>query len=561
MFPDLESLLSSFHVLPHASMRCLEVAFPTVPQAALVAAYASKTGRYTNIQSTLQQQWAKKNRVIMEPATVSSAPEVPAFKRKACLTDGFCSCTHLGKVIKRTKNACKNILQRVAPRTDKEQRQLLLNGGYVLEIAPDSPSLSPDTAWGAAALEVLEDEQTSPGNRSTVWLHIAMQYLKPWRSTYQVLDYVETNAFGRVLLQQTNKYFPDHRFFATLCYDIAWNVQIYEIVSTSQPLAFLNPSHCWVQRCCLDTQPLYRVKVLKARRARPTRTKPFQWHDPEGDLAHTPPHTTASSSAGPSAREEPDNGSGDEAAVSQSDVGDSDDLQEDDVDNENVDVDDLLQQLLGYMEEELAPTEADLPIEDPPAVMESAEPEPGSVPQAAEGQEEEYLAGLATVPEDAPMEPTFQEATIPAESVALPPPMIEVQQAIQPSSAAGVFLAPRTQAEDVLHLEYGKLTYYSQGYFTATCQNPAHGRCVLTRSALEGRQPSQGRPLAFLTCWLRTGLLLDSKSKHWDKANWPSLQQRQTQRDLIQNAPGFESLLMLERCQRAGEGPEPDKCP
>ena len=55
--------------------------------------------------------------------------------------------------------------------------------------------------------------------------------------------------------------------------------------------------------------------------------------------------------------------------------------------------------------------------------------------------------------------------------------------------------APRLAAEKVCSVPGGKITWYRQGYFTALCQNPHHGRCVLTRHVRKAVEVLKGDPL------------------------------------------------------------------
>ena len=85
-------------------------------------------------------------------------------------------------------------------------------------------------------------------------------------------------------------------------------------------------------------------------------------------------------------------------------------------------------------------------------------------------------------------------------------PALQVAPALPPAGAAAAAAPPelvprpgRLAAEVVVQVEGGFLSYYRQGVFTATCSNPLHQRCVLTRTAKGGRSEAQGRPLGLLT--------------------------------------------------------------
>ena len=130
------------------------------------------------------------------------------------------------------------------------------------------------------------------------------------------------------------------------------------------------------------------------------------------------------------------------------------------------------------------------------------------------------------------------------------------------AEVAGPPQPKRVPAEEKLDWSNGVISYYhTKRIFTATCGNPDHGKCTLTRTACEGRNPAQGRPLGLMKCWLEMGLLLPSKEDHWHKEAWPTMADRQEARHSMLADPRWMPLLEFERPQRAGEGQEPDSRP
>ena len=132
---------------------------------------------------------------------------------------------------------------------------------------------------------------------------------------------------------------------------------------------------------------------------------------------------------------------------------------------------------------------------------------------AAEG------VGLPGAGEDAVPGPLANHEKLPAPA-AEPAPRIAGMGAPKARPKAG----QRAAAEVTAVVPGGRVTWYRQGFFTAQCDNEAHGRCVLTRSSFEGRSAPQGRPLSLLTAWLSWGQGLATKEEHWQKQHWPGVE-------------------------------------
>ena len=119
----------------------------------------------------------------------------------------------------------------------------------------------------------------------------------------------------------------------------------------------------------------------------------------------------------------------------------------------------------------------------------------------------------------------------------------------------------RIRAELALEVPGGVLRYYeTTKLFTATCANPAHGRCVLSRTSEAGRRKAQGRPLGLLMSWLARGEDAGTKEEHWSKdlCLSPSATTRAEHREVLEGLIGSQDFLERERAQEAGESKEPD---
>lgn len=130
------------------------------------------------------------------------------------------------------------------------------------------------------------------------------------------------------------------------------------------------------------------------------------------------------------------------------------------------------------------------------------------------------------------------------------------------SSSSSANPGAREAAEITCTVVGGKITYYkNKNCFTATCNNPLHGKCVMTRTCQASQnvyRKGQGRPLGLLTSWLADNAQ-DSKLLHWMAA--PTKQQRSHHRTSLSHSSQGLLLLEKERPQRADSDAEPEDVP
>ena len=116
--------------------------------------------------------------------------------------------------------------------------------------------------------------------------------------------------------------------------------------------------------------------------------------------------------------------------------------------------------------------------------------------------------------------------------------------------------------ELIFECEGGRLVYYeSNQNFAAICENPAHGRCVFTRSSTGSKSAArsgQGRPIGKLVAWLFSN---DQASKADHRAYEPSLDERVRLRTMYRANETFRNLETHERGQVDGEDSEPEVVP
>ena len=126
-----------------------------------------------------------------------------------------------------------------------------------------------------------------------------------------------------------------------------------------------------------------------------------------------------------------------------------------------------------------------------------------------------------------------------------------------PALAAPRLAGPRSHALSTVVVPGGVLSFYRSGKFTAVCNNPFHGMCVLTR-ANTLRAAWRGRPLAGMLLWLEQGVRTESKEDHWaslaqvedDRAG------RLAMRAIVQEDADFLDILGHERPLAEGEAEE-----
>ena len=124
----------------------------------------------------------------------------------------------------------------------------------------------------------------------------------------------------------------------------------------------------------------------------------------------------------------------------------------------------------------------------------------------------------------------------------------------------------KSKAYGEVFLEHGgRIAYHlSNEAFEAHCDNPAHGHCVMTRTA-KGRvsntgETVAGRPLGFLSAWLQMGRDCPDKANHWSKAAWSANlthEARVAAREAFKRRAGAELMLAVERPVQEGEPEEP----
>lgn len=156
----------------------------------------------------------------------------------------------------------------------------------------------------------------------------------------------------------------------------------------------------------------------------------------------------------------------------------------------------------------------------------------------------------------------------PAPAAMQPAPSVDAPAA-EPAEPQGPFAQAagpaRKGATVVLQGPGGSIAFYgSKKAFEAVCENPRHGRCVLTRScnargvAADGF-PKSGRPVGFLSAWLHHSSGTATKEEHWAAGCLKNSWERRAglRAAIAESGDAGRQLLSCERPQAPGEPAEP----
>jgi len=154
------------------------------------------------------------------------------------------------------------------------------------------------------------------------------------------------------------------------------------------------------------------------------------------------------------------------------------------------------------------------------------------------------------------------EAT-PAQAASSSGPVVPADGAAPPSprvASSQRAIGTRTQALVTVRFEAGTIAYYpASGIFQATCLNPWHGRCVLTRSVpgVASAKPRRA-VLGLLAHWVTNNDQSD-KAGHWTReALQPSRADRAAALQFLHLVEGGPALFHHEGEKRAGDDSEPE---
>ena len=554
--PELLTLAPVVRALPHPPLQCLELSFDRVAEATAIATWSHKHSRTSNLKLTLEEDWSRKNRVIFpapQQAGVGTAPEV---SKSACLQHGVCVQSPGGKKSLALRNAFLRELKSLCPRSHAHNRACLLQGHVFFCLKGTAPSTT-WSGWAHAAESLLAESQPKPLlQEGEHWYRVGLHYLKPYRPTLTKLQHMEALEDNKHVLRQRHNYLCDMEAFSAVDTGSHWQLRFFRLVATPAPVWIFDPRVCQVEPFATSefVQLWPRPKRIATRRSRASLSSA------QGVMGG---RDAAADREGSGPAQEPLEAS-DEEAVEESDAepnaSSESEASHSDVSQLDLDLEGWLTAVLAEPEPDLLPAsgaeaaEAEQPLQERDVARQNQEP---AIPLRTNTSDHSGGSQMGPPPaaEDAAGEPPTQDPAAPAllEMGAEPAPEVRRQRA--PS------LGLRLPAEYSVEVVGGRLAFYAAGFFTATCRNPRHGRCVMTRSSQPGGKAAQGRPLGLLMSWLQRSDLCLSKEEHWNKESMPSLEQRTAARNQLASVVGGQTLLAFERPKRPGEADEPEAKP
>ena len=545
--PELNAWHTSLLPQPSGIHQVFELLKDHQPEAMALASLTHSQAHSNNLAHTLKDDWAFKNRVIEEPLA-SDLPLPPPKPRSKCYDAGFCFCTPRGRAVGQFRAALLQSLKVLCPRSHQANRRLLQEGFVIFSLQAPDRVLEEPTAWDTSDDEPATDPEQKYTMTGKRWYHIGLQYLKPYRPTLQELLVESEEPSGRIWLRQSGKYHGDLEALDQLSMEVSWQLQFWKLLSTTMPLAVVDPKLALVEQLSQAEQVWPR---RRRRQAKPRSLRHSAGQEQE-EMALRQPVSMVGRGEVPGGEQPDAEGSehsdSDAAAASEGEAS-----SEEDGGPQSQEV---------CLEEELLRLHLELTAVgvDEGAVGRQDNSAPEVVHGPCHVHEEgvrdmgdpllDDLGPLAYVPgEPASSGAAAQPDTQAADAKVAP-------QVAAPKAAPAVIL--RERADVSLDLACGKLTYYRQGFFTCHCNHPGHIRCVMTRSATSTRSSTRGRPLGFLLAWLKKGEDCPDKASHRLAENWPTLSERQAARtELMQTQTGL-SLLGCERVPTEDEPEEPD---
>ena len=184
--PALAPFAERLHFDPSADTLTFDVVPDQQAEAGTLADWAFQHRRQCNLAKVLEETWHQQTGRIVADST---APEHSAPKPPPCREHGICLCRGRGKLLWRVRNCFLKALRTAFPPKSVERTATLMPGCVFVELYwEEKAPAEADSAW-LRRLQSLTDAasepDTEPGSSSPLWCHLAVQYLKPFRPTFQ----------------------------------------------------------------------------------------------------------------------------------------------------------------------------------------------------------------------------------------------------------------------------------------------------------------------------------------------------------------------------------------
>ena len=222
--------------VPMESVTTFEVALDTarVAEAAVAAAVTYPSAQ---IGAALDIDWSRKTETI-SGAGQPAIPDLPKAEQKAaeCRACGVCLCSDDGQTLKRFTSCLLDRGLKPHTRPKTANRKLLSDGYIILALTPQSIPEGVRRAEDMVAPDVARDSET-------VWQHVGLMYLSPFRPTFHSLVPSETGSLvvGGVALAATNEFVSCCRALQHCDAKRAWWSQLFKVWDGKMPLGAFAP--------------------------------------------------------------------------------------------------------------------------------------------------------------------------------------------------------------------------------------------------------------------------------------------------------------------------------
>ena len=198
--PELVGFLPALQLVPVNGMCMWETIFQNEEAATAVATWALRNSRSSKLKRALDEKWAASNRMVFHD-DVAALPKRRGSRHALCLQYGGCVHKGKGRLAFLLRNAFTRQLKVSLPRTDPLLKKDLVSGCICVELRREQ-RLAKRASWAELVEEELLAEQGDEqgltdfdfGACEVLHLHIALQYLKPYRPTFQRLEYLGHEA-------------------------------------------------------------------------------------------------------------------------------------------------------------------------------------------------------------------------------------------------------------------------------------------------------------------------------------------------------------------------------
>ena len=485
---------ANLELVPFAGgVRCVDCTHRHLASVTAGVAWAVCNYRTSPLAAAMEQDWQLNSELLKESdcEAIPAAALAMSAADQSCYKAGMCVCAGKGKSIQDRVNSLLAHMRRLFPRASY-QRAMGVSGHVVVRLVGKGGVLDDD-----GEVDLLASLDAS----ASVYWHIGLLYLSPFRPTFMKVNIVE--GVNETEPTPERMYIESANEFATVHQALAHYADCSEI-----------DAEFWVlEECSRPIPGPFRLRPVPMVRMRDMEASVSVWprrRRDGGKKFEKKAGAAAEEGGGEGRGEECDDddgrgGDGDEGAGSESD------------DEEPLAEVGLAADMLLAMYEGRALVAMELPPPLPPPLGEPPLPEARPV-----------VVGGAS-----------------SSSGAAPPP------APMRAAAADIQRGQTSKALAVVYFPGGStIAFYKSGTFLASCKCKNHGRCTKTRQGrgASGKGPTMsGRPLGFLAAWLLVGYECEDRAQHYSPESiYISFDTRSDARAQLRRMPGADALLECE---------------